>query len=53
MVAPEDSLSEQQDSYFSELLSYSLERLSKEPDLLKADGEQIKRSIQARNICIV
>lgn len=33
-------------AYFSELLSYSLERLSKEPELLRADQEQLRRSLQ-------
>ncbi len=28
---------------FGELLSYSLERLSKEPELLKAERDQLKR----------
>lgn len=28
---------------FGELLSYSLERLSKEPELLKAEREQLRR----------
>ena len=32
--------------YFSELLSYSLERLSKEPELLRADQEQLRRQLQ-------
>ncbi len=36
----------QEDAYFSELLSYSLERLSKEPDLLRADQEHLRRQIQ-------
>lgn len=42
----EEKMQEQQDAYFSELLSYSLERLAKEPELLRVDQEQIKRSIQ-------
>lgn len=33
-------------AYFSELLSYSLERLSKEPELLRADQEQFRRQLQ-------
>lgn len=33
-------------AYFSELLSYSLERLSKEPELLRADQDAIRRQIQ-------
>lgn len=33
------------DSYLSELLSYSLDRLKQEPELLKQDSEQRKRQI--------
>lgn len=40
------ALKEQQDAYFAELLSYSLERLTKEPELLQVDTEQLKRSMQ-------
>lgn len=40
------ALKEQQDAYFAELLSYSLERLSKEPELLQVDAEQLRRSMQ-------
>ncbi len=40
------ALKEQQDAYFAELLSYSLERLTKEPELLHGDTEQLKRSMQ-------
>lgn len=39
-------LKQEDAAYFSELLSYSLERLSKEPELLKADQEHIKRQIE-------
>lgn len=46
--ASADALQESQDAYFSELLSYSLERLAKEPELLRVDQEQIRRSIQVR-----
>ncbi|CAK0785769.1 hypothetical protein CVIRNUC_008980 [Coccomyxa viridis] len=41
---------EQSDAYFSDLLSYSLERLSKEPELLKADQEQLKRQSQKASV---
>eukprot|EP00958_Prasinococcus_capsulatus_P030238 scaffold7998_cov417-Prasinococcus_capsulatus_cf.AAC.16 len=34
------------DAYLSELLSYSLERLNKEPELLTADGERLRRQMQ-------
>eukprot|EP00898_Chlorokybus_atmophyticus_P004248 jgi/Chlat1/4824/Chrsp31S04802 len=34
------------DAYLSELLSYSLERLNKEPELLRADGERLARQMQ-------
>ncbi|KAK9918366.1 hypothetical protein WJX75_003530 [Coccomyxa subellipsoidea] len=37
---------EQAEAYFSDLLSYSLERLSKEPELLKADQDQLRRQAQ-------
>lgn len=33
------------DSFLSEVMSYSLDRLRKEPELLKQDTEQIKRRI--------
>ena len=39
------SQSAEEESYLSELLSYSLDRLRKEPELLKQDSEQIKRRI--------
>ena len=32
-------------SYFQQLLQYSAERLSKEPDLLKTEQERLKRNI--------
>eukprot|EP00887_Chlorella_sp_A99_P006351 scaffold3.g6351.t1 len=34
------------DQYFSELLSYPLERLGKEPELLRADQEALRRQLQ-------
>ena len=37
---------EESAAYFSELLSYSLERLRKEPELLRADQEQLRRQAQ-------
>lgn len=37
---------EETSAYFSELLSYSLERLAKEPELLRADQEQLRRQLQ-------
>ena len=40
---------EQEDAYFTELLSYSVDRLSKEPELLKTDAEHIRQQMQARN----
>ncbi|GMH37683.1 hypothetical protein BSKO_05556 [Bryopsis sp. KO-2023] len=40
--APESNISQ---AYFSELLSYSLERLNKEPELLKADEDRIHRQV--------
>lgn len=35
-----------QDAYLSELLSYSLERLNKEPELLRSDAERVRRQMQ-------
>ncbi|MEW5304072.1 MAG: hypothetical protein WDW36_006706 [Sanguina aurantia] len=40
----------QADVYLSELLSYSLERLRKEPELLRAEKEQVERN--AQNIAV-
>eukprot|EP00899_Mesostigma_viride_P002428 jgi/Mesvir1/12186/Mv00424-RA.1 len=37
---------ERHDAYLSELLSYSLDRLNKEPELLRADGERIQGQMQ-------
>lgn len=37
---------EQEDAYFTELLSYSLDRLGKEPELLRADQEHLKRQAE-------
>ena len=42
---PAASTSDFSDLYFSELLSYSLERLNKEPDLLREDRVRIKRQV--------
>ena len=36
----------QSDAYLSELLSYSLDRLRKEPDLLKEEKQAIEKGIQ-------
>lgn len=38
---------EREDVYLSELLSYSLERLNKEPELLRADCERIQRQLSS------
>eukprot|EP00976_Prorocentrum_cordatum_P026741 543828-Prorocentrum_minimum.AAC.2 len=40
------ALFETEDAYVSDLLSYSLERLNKEPELLKADTDRIERHLQ-------
>lgn len=37
---------EQEDAYFTELLSYSLERLGKEPELLKADQDHLRKQAE-------
>ncbi|GJP44780.1 hypothetical protein CLOM_g4199 [Closterium sp. NIES-68] len=39
-------LEELQDAYLSELLSYSLDRLNKEPELLRSDAERVQRQMQ-------
>eukprot|EP00195_Chlamydomonas_chlamydogama_P007836 CAMPEP_0202892148 /NCGR_PEP_ID=MMETSP1392-20130828/1949_1 /ASSEMBLY_ACC=CAM_ASM_000868 /TAXON_ID=225041 /ORGANISM="Chlamydomonas chlamydogama, Strain SAG 11-48b" /LENGTH=607 /DNA_ID=CAMNT_0049576031 /DNA_START=154 /DNA_END=1977 /DNA_ORIENTATION=+ len=38
------------DAYLSELLSYSLERLRKEPELLREEKDQIERNIQSTSV---
>lgn len=38
---------EREDVYLSELLSYSLERLNKEPELLRTDCERIQRQLSS------
>jgi len=42
----EKPLLESDDGYVSDLLSYSLDRLNKEPELLKSDSERIQRQLQ-------
>lgn len=37
---------EQEDAYFTELLSYSLERLGKEPELLRTEQDHLKRQAE-------
>lgn len=41
---------EEQESYFSELLGYGVDRISKEPDLLRAEQEQLQRRIQETSV---
>eukprot|EP00803_Ostreobium_quekettii_P001524 evm.model.scf_1615.4 EVM.evm.TU.scf_1615.4 scf_1615:21411-23072(+) len=43
--APSGPAPDFSDLYFSELLSYSLERLNKEPELLQEDRERVKRQV--------
>lgn len=43
---PEAERQQVQEDYFSELLGYSVDRLSKEPELLRADQDQLRRQIQ-------
>ncbi len=47
-VSPKPSIheQEQEDAYFTELLSYSLERLGKEPELLKADQDHLRNQAE-------
>ena len=40
-----NTMGDMEDGYLSDLLSYSLERLNKEPELLKADSERVRRSM--------
>ena len=42
----EEPTFERDDGYLSELLSYSLERLNKEPELLREDRDRIQRQMQ-------
>lgn len=42
--------SEEQDFYFSELLGYNVDRLGREPDLLRAEQEQLARQIQETSV---
>ena len=42
--------SEEQDAYFSELLGYNIDRLGREPDLLRAEQEQLGRQIQETSV---
>lgn len=41
-----DDRAAQEDTYFSELLGYSVERLGKEPELLRAEQDQLRRQVQ-------
>ena len=47
-MSPKPSIQEQEqeDAYFTELLSYSLERLGKEPELLKADQDHLRKQAE-------
>jgi hypothetical protein len=40
------ALFESHEGYVSDLLAYSLDRLTKEPELLQVDGEQLQRQLQ-------
>eukprot|EP00798_Chlamydomonas_sp_ICE-L_P001567 gene1567-32949_t len=42
--------SRQNDQYLSDLLSYSLDRLRKEPELLESEKKQIERKIQSTSV---
>ena len=46
LASPKPASSRQSDAYLSELLSYSIDRLRKEPELLKEEKQTIERSIQ-------
>lgn len=45
-AATTHSTQDESAAYFSELLSYSLERLGKEPELLRADQDALRRQLQ-------
>ena len=47
-VSPKPSVQEQEqeEAYFTELLSYSLERLGKEPELLQADQDHLRKQAE-------
>lgn len=47
---PVTSSNDEEDSYFSELLGYSVDRISKEPDLLRAEQDQLARRIQETSV---
>lgn len=42
--------SEEQDIYFSELLGYTVDRLNREPELLRAEQEQLGRQVQETSV---
>lgn len=46
MAIPLPLASESQQPYVSELLSFTLDRLHKEPELLRVDAERIRRQMQ-------
>ena len=41
---------EEKDAYFSELLGYSVDRMGREPDLLRAEQDQLARQIQETSV---
>jgi len=44
------SVSEEQDIYFSELLGYTVDRLGREPELLRAEQDQLARQVQETSV---
>jgi hypothetical protein len=47
---PLNPASEEQDIYFSELLGYTLDRLGREPELLRAEQDQLARQVQETSV---
>ena len=45
-MAPSTAVFEQNEAYLAELLSYSLDRLNKEPELLRDDQARIQRQLE-------
>jgi len=43
-------VSEEQDIYFSELLGYTVDRLGREPELLRAEQDQLARQVQETSV---
>ncbi|KAH7619223.1 hypothetical protein Ndes2526B_g06178 [Nannochloris sp. 'desiccata'] len=49
-ATPLTPASEEQDIYFSELLGYTVDRLGREPELLRAEQDQLARQVQETSV---